>query len=247
VRDPFPNHHGIDASAAPGPAPRWAAELASRIRAGFLRTVISTSALTGIFFIAYFFVQRHPAYPPMQMPLTALDLLIPFQPAALLAYVSLWIYVGVGPGLQRSFRDFAVCGLWLCALCVGGLAIFYFLPTQVPPPVLSATRFPGFDMLRRVDQTSNACPSMHVAVAIFTAVRVEASLRSMRVPFTVRCLNFIWCLVIAYSTLAIKQHVVLDVAAGALLGLSFAAMSLRWRPGSEREPGFAALQVPPVH
>jgi len=102
-------------------------------------------------------------------------------------------------------------------------------------------------MLRRVDQTSNACPSMHVAVAIFTAVRVEASLRSMRVPFTVRCLNFIWCLVIAYSTLAIKQHVVLDVAAGALLGLSFAAMSLRWRPGSEREPGFAALQVPPVH
>ena len=37
------------------------------------------------------------------MPRTRLDLLIPFQPAALLAYVSLWVYVGVGPGLQLVF------------------------------------------------------------------------------------------------------------------------------------------------
>jgi membrane-associated phospholipid phosphatase len=246
VRDPPSNHHGIDASAAPGHSPRWAAELGSRIRHGFPRTVISTSALTGLFFVAYFFVQRHPAYPPTLMPLTALDLLIPFQPAALLAYVSLWIYVGVGPGLQRTFREFAVYGLWLCALCIGGLAVFYFLPTQVPAPVLSVTRFPGFDMLHKVDETSNACPSMHVAVAIFTAVRVNASLRAMRVPFAVRCFNIAWCIVIAYSTLAIKQHVVLDVVAGALLGLSFAVMSLRWRPGVERESGFAALPAPPV-
>jgi membrane-associated phospholipid phosphatase len=247
VRDPSSNHHGNDASAASGHLPRWGAELCSRIRDGFPRTVISTSLLTWIFFIGYFFVQRHPAYPPTVMPLTALDLLIPFQPAALLAYVSLWIYVGVGPGLQRTLRDFAAYGLWLCALCVGGLTIFYFLPTQVPVPVLAATRFPGFDMLHRVDETSNACPSMHVAVAIFTAVRVEASLRAMRVPFTVRWFNIAWCIVIAYSTLAIKQHVVLDVAAGALMGLTFAVMSLRWRPGMERESGFTALPVPPVH
>ena len=245
MRDSPSNHHANDASAAPDHPPRWAAQLGGRIRDGFPRTVISTSVLTGIFFIGYFFVQRHPAYPPMLMPLTALDLLIPFQPAALVAYVSLWVYVGVGPGLQRTYRDFAVYGLWLCALCLGGLVIFYFLPTQVPAPILSATRFPGFDMLHRVDETSNACPSMHVAVAIFTAVRVGASLRAMRVPFVVRCLNIAWCAVIAYSTLAIKQHVVLDVAAGALLGLSFAVMSLRWRPGIERKSAFAPLPVPP--
>jgi membrane-associated phospholipid phosphatase len=241
-----PSNHGIDAAAAPGHAPRWEVELGTRVRNGFPRTVISTSVLTGIFFIAYFYVQRHPVYPPMLMPQTALDLLIPFQPAALLAYVSLWVYVGVGPGIQRTFRDFAAYGLWLCALCVGGLAIFYFLPTQVPVPLLSATRFPGFEMLHRVDETGNACPSMHVAVAIFTAVRVDGSLRSMRVPFQVRFINVAWFVVIAYSTLAIKQHVVLDVVAGAVLGLSFAMMSLRWRPGVDRESSFAALSVPPV-
>ncbi len=74
-------------------------------------------------------------------------------------------------------------------------------------------------MLHRVDAASNACPSMHVAVALFTAVRVEVSLRLMRVPLPVRALNVAWFVAIAYSTLAIKQHVVLDVLAGAILGL----------------------------
>jgi membrane-associated phospholipid phosphatase len=234
-----------DAS-TPAQVPRWQTELSTRIRDGFIRTVISTSVLTWIFFIGYFFVQRHPVYAPLLMPRTRLDLLIPFQPAAIVAYVSLWVYVGVGPGLQRTLREFAVYGLWLSALCAAGLVIFYFVPTQIPLATVSATRFPGFEMLHRVDEAGNACPSMHVAVAIFTAVRVNSSLRLMRVPLPVRALNVTWFILIAYSTLATKQHVVLDVLAGAILGLGFAMMSLRWRPGSNREPAFAAVPVPPV-
>jgi membrane-associated phospholipid phosphatase len=42
-------------------------------------------------------------------------------------------------------------------------------------------------------------------------------------------LNVAWFAAIAWSTLAVKQHVVLDVVAGALLGLAFALPSLRWR------------------
>jgi membrane-associated phospholipid phosphatase len=226
------------------PGSPWAVELRSRVRRGFPRTVISTSLLTGVFFMAYFAVQRHPTYTPFMMPQTGLDLMIPFQPGAMIAYVSLWIYVGVGPGLQRTVRDFAVYGLWLCALCGCGLTIFYFWPTQVPPPVDAATGFPGFVMLRRLDQTSNACPSMHVAVAIFTAMRVGQSLRSMRVPVALRALNAAWFVLIAYSTLATKQHVVLDVLAGALLGLIFAVMSLRWRPAFDRDSSFATVPLP---
>ncbi len=210
-----------------------------RVRSGFPLTVLWTTLLTGLFFVGYFFVQRHPAFAPIMMPRTALDLMIPFQPAALVAYVSLWIYVGVGPGLQRTVADFAAYGLWLSGLCAAGLAIFYFWPTQVPAPILTPTSFPGFAMLHRVDQTSNACPSMHVAVAIFTAIRIGDVLRSMRTPVAMRVLNVVWFVAIAYSTLAIKQHVALDVAAGALVGTVFALMSLRWRPAAGRESRFA--------
>ncbi len=99
-------------------------------------------------------------------------------------------------------------------------------------------------MLHRIDQTSNACPSLHVAVAIFTAVRIEEVLRSVRAPLPVRALNAAWFVLIAYSTLAIKQHVALDVAAGALLGLIFAVMSIRWPPRLHSETSFQALALP---
>jgi membrane-associated phospholipid phosphatase len=189
--------------------------------------VVGTTLLTGLFFVGYFYVQRHPAYAPTLMPLTALDLLIPLQPGALWAYVSVWIYIGAGPGLQRTFGAMAVYGAWVCGLCIVGLSIFYFWPTQVPVLMLDATASPAFAVLHQVDEAGNACPSMHVAVAIFTVVRVDAVLRLMRSPLLLRLFNVAWFLVIVYSTLAIKQHVVLDVAAGALLGLTFAWLSLR--------------------
>lgn len=209
---------------------RWSAELGERARKTLVVTVLGTSLYTGIFFSGYFFVQRHPAFTPTVMPLTALDLLIPFQPGALLAYVSLWVYIGAGPGLQRTFADVAVYALWMTGLCVTGLAIFYFWPTQVPALTLDATGIPGFAVLHRLDEAGNACPSMHVAVAFFTAVRVDDVFRSTRSPLSLRLLNAAWFSVIAYSTLAVKQHVVLDVIAGAALGLAFVLPSMRWRP-----------------
>jgi membrane-associated phospholipid phosphatase len=226
------NIRQVQVIGASDPRLQWAVELGTRVRRSFVLTVIATTLLIGLFFIGYFYVQRHPAHTPTIMPLTPLDLIIPFQPQALLAYVSLWIYIGAGPGLQRTFKELAVYALWICGMCIGGLGIFYFWPTQVPSLTLDATGFPGFAMLHRVDEASNACPSMHVAVAMFTAVRIDEVLHSTRSPLLLRLLNAAWFAVIAYSTLAIKQHVALDVAAGALLGLIFVLPSLRWRPGS---------------
>jgi membrane-associated phospholipid phosphatase len=54
------------------------------------------------------------------------------------------------------------------------------------------------------------------------------------VPGALRLLSAAWFAAIAYSTLAIKQHVALDAAAGALLGVAFALPSLYWRPGKRR-------------
>jgi membrane-associated phospholipid phosphatase len=205
-------------------------ELGTRARRNFIPTLVGTSAFVWLFFIGYFYVQRHPAYTPIMMPVTALDLMVPFTPHALLAYVSLWVYVGVGPGLQRSFTDIAVYSLWISGLCIIGLAIFYFWPTQTPPLTVDASALPDFAALHRLDESGNACPSMHVAAAIFTFGRVREVLRSTRSPVWLRAINAAWFIVIVYSTLAVKQHVALDVAAGALLGLVFLTASLRWRP-----------------
>jgi membrane-associated phospholipid phosphatase len=139
------------------------------------------------------------------------------------------VYVGVAPGLQRTFVELVVYGLWAAALCATGLLLFYLWPTAVPPLAIDVSGLPGFETLKGVDAAGNACPSMHVAIAMFSAVWIEALLRQARVPAALRVLNVAWFAAIVWSTLAVKQHVVLDVVAGALLGLAFALPSLRWR------------------
>lgn len=201
-----------------------------RIRHLFLLKVVGTSAFIWLFFIAYFHLLRHPLQPPMLMPLTALDHWIPFQPATLFPYLSLWFYVGIAPGLQRSFRELLMYGVWSAALCLSGLAVFYVWPTAVPALTIDVSGYPGFAMLHGVDATGNAFPSMHVAIAMFTVIHLENVLRDTCSPAPLRWLNIAWFAAIVWSTLAIRQHVVLDVLGGSVLGLAFAWASLRGRP-----------------
>lgn len=213
--------------------PGWTAEIWFRMRHLFVLKVIGTSVFTWIFFIGYFYLLRHPASVPTVMPLTALDHLIPLQPPMLVAYLSLWLYVGVAPGLQRSFVELVVYGLWVSAMCAAGLLVFWWFPTQIPSGGFAPPDFPGFAILQGVDAAGNACPSMHVAVAIFTALWIEQVFRQAGAPVWLRLVNFLWFAAITYSTLAVKQHVVLDAVAGAALGLAFAFPSLRWHPARQ--------------
>ncbi|MDM0018311.1 phosphatase PAP2 family protein [Variovorax saccharolyticus] len=225
-----------DLRPAPRPPESWKVEIWLRIRRHFALKVVGTTAFTWLFFIGYFHLLRQPAGPVAVMPLTALDRLIPFQPQALVAYFSLWLYVGFAPGLQLTFRELLVYGLWVGGLCLTGLAFFFLWPTQIPPMAVPPTDFPGFAILQGVDAAGNACPSMHVAIAIFTALWIEHILRHAGAPILLRLANALWFAAIAWSTLAIKQHVVLDVVAGALLGVAFALPSLRWRPRPAANP-----------
>ncbi|HEY9237994.1 MAG TPA: phosphatase PAP2 family protein, partial [Burkholderiaceae bacterium] len=201
----------------PSPAQPWTADIWQRMRIHFPLKLFGTTAFTCLFFVGYFHLLRNPASEVTVMPLTALDALIPFQPGMLAAYLSLWLYVGVGPGLQRNFRELVVYAGWAIALCLAGLGLFWAWPTAVPPLGFDVSGYPGFAMLQGVDAAGNACPSMHVAIAIFTAVRVDQVFRGAGAPWALRWANVAWFAAIAWSTLAVKQHVVLDVAAGALL------------------------------
>ncbi len=220
--------------AQPLAPPRWTAELWLRMRRFLVLKAVGTTAFTWLFFIAYFYLMRHPAYPVTVMPLTWLDRWIPFQPLALLPYLTLWLYVGVAPGLQLGFRELMVYGLWVGALCLAGLCCFYFWPTQVPLRPIDVSGFAGFDMLQGIDAGGNACPSMHVAAAVFSALRLSDVLRQTRTPGAMRWLNWGWAAAIVWSTVAVRQHVTLDVLAGALLGGTFALASLHWRPATPR-------------
>ncbi|MDQ7989167.1 MAG: phosphatase PAP2 family protein [Candidatus Dactylopiibacterium sp.] len=176
-----------------------------------------TTAFTALFFVAYIYLLKNPAGPVTTVPRIWLDALIPFHPLALIPYLSLWIYVSLPPILMVRRADIVAYGLRIGPLCLAGLAIFYFWPSAVPPMDVDWARYPGMAFLKGVDAAGNACPSLHVATAVFSAFWLHHLLRRLGCGAGVLWGNALWCAAIAWSTVATHQHVVLDVLAGAAL------------------------------
>jgi membrane-associated phospholipid phosphatase len=224
------------------PPSGWRPELALRMRRLFLLKLFGTSGVIGVFFAAYFAVLRNPAHPVFMMPLTAIDHLVPFQPRMLYAYLSLWVYVGLAPGLLLTVRELLLYALWAIGLALAGLGLFYWWPTAVPPLPMGVSELAGFQTLRGMDASGNACPSLHVAFAVMSFAWIDSIVKRARAPVLLRAANLLWFLAIVWSTVAIRQHVVLDVAAGALVGAVFAVLSLRFH----RDPWRRDALVPPA-
>ena len=141
------------------------------------------------------------------------------------------IYVALPPALAPTLPRLFSYGWHIGALCLAGIVFFVFWPTAVPPPTgVDWGLYPGYAMLKGIDAGGNACPSLHVATALYSAIWLARELREMRAGPVVRGLNWAWCWVIVFSTLATKQHVMLDVVAGIALALLVAALS----PGLKR-------------
>lgn len=223
-------------SSEPAFAPRTG--LGARIKSNWWLKCFGITGFITVFFVGYFLLLRFPVFRVTVMPITAVDRAIPFEPWAIALYFSLWLYVSLPPALLRTRREFYAYGWLAGALAVIGLSVFFVWPTSIPPVTgIEWTGHPGFALLKRVDASQNACPSLHVAFAVFSGVWLDRILRTTAAGASARALSAAWCLGIVYSTIATRQHVAVDVAAGAALGLLAGLVKpavLRW-PSGPRE------------
>lgn len=208
----------------------WYRQCAQRFCQDWLLKALGNMGFLLLFFWAYLHVLRHPAFPVAVMPLTWVDAAVGFRPWALWFYLSLWFYTALPPALVASRRELFGYGAAIFAVCAVGVACFVAWPTAVPTPDIDWALYPSFAPLKGVDGAGNACPSLHVASAAFSALWLDALLRQTGAGRAWRLLNVLWCAGIVYSTLAVKQHVALDAAAGLLLGLGGGLLSRRWVP-----------------
>jgi membrane-associated phospholipid phosphatase len=211
-----------------------------RIASHWVAKMVGTTVAMSAFFVLYFWLLRHARGPVTTVPRIWLDRMIPFQPGALPLYASLWVYVSLAPSLLVSRRALAAYAAAAVVLSVAGFGVFILWPTTVPPPEVDPSLVPSLSYLKVVDASGNAFPSLHVAFAVFTALWLGRILREMGAGGLVRAVNGLWCLGIVYSTVAIRQHVVLDALAGAALGAAVAAAHLRltrgWNPAASAIP-----------
>lgn len=188
---------------------------------------IGTTIFITVFFIFYLYLLKNPVFPVSVMPLTVLDRMIGFQPLTLMLYFTLWIYVGLPPALIETRGQLIKYGLATGALCMVGLTFFLIWPTAVPTPDIDWDRYPGFSLLKNIDDAGNAFPSLHVATAVYSAIWLERLLRDMGRGTVIRLFSWLWCIGIVYSALATKQHVLVDALAGAMLGVTGAMFSMQ--------------------
>lgn len=175
-----------------------------------------------LFFLAYFALLDHPLFAVTTMPLTAFDRLIGFQPAAIFLYFSLWVYIIVPPGLLRRRGTLLYYYAGAAVLGGAGLAIYLLWPTAAPAVAVDWARYPGYRFLKSVDRTGNAMPSLHAAFTVFSGLWTDEILRRpgrlSLVRAAGRALNAAWGAGILWSTLATKQHVMVDLVAGIAFG-----------------------------
>lgn len=205
----------------------WLLQIGRRFATLWYLKALGTTTFMAVFFWCYFSVLAKPLQPVFEIPLTWLDDQIPFTPAAYGIYISLWIYVSLPPAFLGNLRVLLNFGGWVSALCAFGLIAFWLFPNKTPVFGIDWGLYPELAQIKSMDASGNACPSMHVATAVFSAFWIDAILVTVTAPRVLRLISVLHCIAIIWSTIAIRQHVVIDAILGALLGVVFALLSLK--------------------
>jgi len=170
--------------------------------------------------VPYFTLQRLDVFPLRALPVTAVDLWIPFQPAWIWAYLSIALLVPIAPLLATRREQLMRYAKGLALLCLPCFAAFLVFPVEGPRPEVA-----GADALYEL------LVSWDSLLFALRVLRDDGSVRGLSAHAVS---GWTWGALILYSTLATKQHWAIDLPAGVLLAC--AAHALAWRD-AQRVPG----------
>lgn len=178
-----------------------------------IQLIVSVFLIVGVYQF-YFWCQRNQATAPRQLRLP-IDDWIPYRPRWVWIYSFLYYPVIVAINWSvTSPRQYLYVAISYLLLLGIQMAFFVWVPVATPAEWRSCNRRAGrserfLAFVQRFDAPSNSFPSMHTSVATLTALHLYASLGPGVFAFPA---------IIGLSCLYTKQHYIVDVPAGALLG-----------------------------
>lgn len=176
-------------------------------------SVLASVFIAIIFFSAYMTVNHWPME-RYTIPLTGIDLSIPYLEWTFFIYLSVFIQaVFVILQIPKDKLATYIAGpSW--ALMVG-LIFFFVLPIEYPRDL-----YPDENIIvtwfRIIDRAGNCFPSLHVAMTIIFA-HIYALINN---KYIIRSsIMWVWSIFIIVSVLTTKQHYVVDVFGGIVMGI----------------------------
>lgn len=148
-------------------------------------------------------------------PEIALDAHIPFVPAFVFGYTLYYAWILLPALMLHTRAHFYQAMIAFNLVQAPAILIFLVYPTQMTRPTVVGDDLASqlVRLLYRADPGFNLLPSLHVGHSVLVALIFHA-FRPKLFPW-VACGAVVICL----STLLIKQHVILDVPAGAALAI----------------------------
>jgi len=177
---------------------------------------VSSAAFAAIFISALYQIPLHVRlFQPSRLGPTAVDTVIPFVDWTIWIYYSYYVLLFLPFAVSRDAARVARVLYGLMANSILAGAIFLAWPTVGVAPQPTAGGLTGllWSALLAVDRPTNYFPSLHVANACLCALALEQESRPWRYVVVV------WAALIALSTVTTKQHVVIDIPAGAALAV----------------------------
>lgn len=160
---------------------------------------------------------------PIVVPLTDIDSLIPLQAEGWTwVYISYYFYLAAVYLFVRNLQNLNQFFYSMSVSAVIAALIFFLYPTSIDRslyPLLQVQSSSEWILwfIRKIDHSRNCAPSMHVTMTVIAALTAYAESRKIGVA------AILWAVLIAYSTMATKQHYFIDVAGGLLFGLGMFA------------------------
>ena len=228
------------------PRPAWgtfARGAAERVRAhGRLKAALA-AIIAFTFCVPYFLIGTYPLMPVRELPLTWLDRAVGSHP-----YEWVWIYqseyllVNGIPWLATRREQLARYTRGFALLSIVSFTVFILVPIRAPKPAIE-NPVGMYWLLQLYDVPYNCLPSLHAGMLVYTLAfggRVAGDLA----PRSLKLLVLAWATLILYSTVATKEHYVVDIGAGVALGLFAHAWTWRGTRGVEEDAAQERPDVP---
>lgn len=172
----------------------------------------ASACFLGVYFFCNWIASLHTAVPGLYV---GWELRFPLVPVMIVPYLSEDVFFFFSPFVCRDSDEMRRHGVRLLLAVLIAAVFFLLFPLHIgwPREPVSGANGLLFDLLRALDRPYNLVPSLHLALLVLLWI-----VYSRRTHGVLRIAVQVWLLLIGVSTVLTRQHHLVDVVTGLMLG-----------------------------
>ena len=189
--------------------------------------VIALSLLTIFFYLCYFLIPSISFIEPKKVLYLTIDNKINFDSNFTILYLSIFIYMPFAWIFIKYLFELKQFAFGIVLQNLVAVIFFTFYPMFIDRPILNNHDL--YFYLIKIDKSTNTFPSLHASFTVYSFLWINQIFKNLkRFSLLIRFFFFVWGVLILYSTLAIKQHVVIDLLSGGLFAILIFFILINW-------------------